>query len=362
MARANTAAWLMSKQERPLVIAEAPIPAPKPRGVLIRVHAIALNPVDAAIQNAGLLWEEYPLIIGSDLAGKIVEVGSEAEAAGFRVGDRVLAGVEKGAFQEYCSADIGLVAKIPEHVSYAQGCVLPMGISTAAVTLFHAENMALDLPQVEPKANGQVVVVWGGSSSVGSCGIQMLCAAGYQVIGVAGASNFQYCKELGASHVFDHKSDNVEQDLIAALEASGKKFAGVFSAIMGLEVLRACVRIADKLGHVNKSRIVGTVVPPDMPMFPLPNPPAGVRYAYCRGPTDFLPDSAIRDIFGWDTKPMAGLKEAVFAKWLPLALRSGQLKCKPEPFIVGRGLDSLQDACDLMAKGVSAQKLVVELE
>lgn len=46
---------------------------------------------------------------------------------------------------------------------------------------------------------------------------------------------------------------------------------------------------------------------------------------------------------------------------MPVALENGLLKCMPQPFVTGNGLKSLQDACDLMAKGVSAKKLVVAL-
>ena len=48
-------------------------------------------------------------------------------------------------------------------------------------------------------------------------------------------------------------------------------------------------------------------------------------------------------------------------KWMPAALANGSLKCKPDPKVVGQGLEKIQEACDLIGKGVSATKLVVEL-
>lgn len=77
----------------------------------------------------------------------------------------------------------------------------------------------------------------------------MLHAAGYEVVAIAGASNAQYCKELGALHVFDHKSENVKHEIFSGIQASGKDFAGVFSAIIDMGVLDTCVRIAKVLGH-----------------------------------------------------------------------------------------------------------------
>lgn len=52
---------------------------------------------------------------------------------------------------------------------------------------------------------------------------------------------------------------------------------------------------------------------------------------------------------------------AVWADWLPKALANGTLKCKPDPLVVGKGLEKIQEACDRGMKGVSAAKLVVEL-
>lgn len=97
-----------------------------------------------------------PLILGSDLAVEVVKVG--AEVTRLQAGDRVLACVETGAFQQYCIARIELVAKLPEHISYAQGSVLGFGTSTAACTMFQPDTMALDLPKLEPRPNNKIVL------------------------------------------------------------------------------------------------------------------------------------------------------------------------------------------------------------
>lgn len=52
---------------------------------------------------------------------------------------------------------------------------------------------------------------------------------------------------------------------------------------------------------------------------------------------------------------------ALWDKWLSTALKSGQMKCKPDAEVVGRGLEKIQDACDKLKAGISAKKLVVEL-
>lgn len=52
---------------------------------------------------------------------------------------------------------------------------------------------------------------------------------------------------------------------------------------------------------------------------------------------------------------------AIWDQWLTAALANGSLRCKPDPEVVGKGLENVQAALDLQAKGVSAKKLVVEL-
>lgn len=65
---------------------------------------------------------------------------------------------------------------------------------------------------------------------------------------------------------------------------------------------------------------------------------------------------------GWgDSLKHNSVGPAIWDQWLTAALADGSLKCKPIPEVVGKGLESLQTALDLQAKGVSAKKLVVEL-
>ncbi|CZT16055.1 related to oxidoreductase [Ramularia collo-cygni] len=362
----NKAASLLHKQQKPFQISPAPLPVPTSTQILIKVHALAINPCDAGIQNLGIIWEEFPVVIGCDVAGIIVEIGSDVDdddeqKKKFKVGDRVLACVEFGAFQEFCTADVQLISKIPENVGFEEAAVLPVAIVTAAVSLFEKENMGLEMPVLEPKVRGEVVLVWGASSSVGSCAVQLLRAAGYEVFATAGKANLQYCQDLGASRVLDYKNADVEGNIVEAIETSGLNFAGVFSAIIDLDVLKTCVKIADRFGLDKESRVVGTVIPPGMPMFPLPEVPEGLRLTFCKGPSGLLPNSVLRGIFGWEKQVMTDVGPRIFGDWMFGALESGLLKCKPDPFVVGKGLESVQEACDLMSQGVSARKLVVEL-
>ena len=93
----------------------------------------------------------------------------------FAVGDRVAGLLFQGAFQLYCAANVDLLVKLPDHVECKEGCVLPLGFATSAVCLFEKDMLALALPQVDrAEHNGQILIIWGGSSSLGSCGVQQV--------------------------------------------------------------------------------------------------------------------------------------------------------------------------------------------
>jgi len=162
----------------PLEVKSAPYKSPGEHQIVIKSHAVAINPVDWAIQSRGnalFPFLTYPFIGGSDAAGEVVEIGSSVTR--FKVGDRVvgntlcLAG--EGAFQEYPILVDNMASHIPDDMSYESASVLPLGLSTAASGLFQKDKLALQLPTVPPKSTGKTVLVWGGSTSVGCNAIQV---------------------------------------------------------------------------------------------------------------------------------------------------------------------------------------------
>ena len=283
----NKAAWLTAAKVRPLEVDDAPMPTPEPHEVVIRNHATAINPVDVAMQNMGIIVEKYPWILGCDAAGEVTAVGSAV--TDFKPGDRVLAMCDgcvtmkttNNSFQLYVATNAKGVAKLPSNVSYAQGSVLPIGISTAATALFQKDAHALPHPQLNAKQTGKVLLVWGGGSSVGSCAIQLLRGAGFEVATTASGRNHDYCTSLGAKYVFDHTKASVVDDVISALQ--GRDFAGVFNAIIGEEVMAKCAQIASRL---DGNHFVSTVYPPRMP---IPDVlPSNVKASTCKDPETCL--------------------------------------------------------------------------
>lgn len=260
----NTAAYLEAPRANALAVKPAPEPElPSPTQVTIKTRSVGINPLDFLIQKTGMIVPEsaYPYILGNDIAGEVVAVGSSVTKV--KPGDRVLACAPNGCFQLCNNVEQVLLTRLPENISFAQGSAIPLALCTAAVILFQKDTLALDLPQIKPVSNGKVVVAWGGSSAVGSNGIQLLKAAGYNVVAVAGTNNQQYCKDIGADYVFDYKNPDVVTDIIKSMR--DKLFAGVFCPIMDPDTIGKCVQIAAELGDNPKNKFVATSLPHSNP-------------------------------------------------------------------------------------------------
>ena len=161
----------------------------------------------------------------------------------------------EGGFQEYTILHRPLVSTIPDTLSFSAAAVLPLGVATAAAGLYQKDHLALDLPKVSAESNGKAVVIWGGSSSVGSCAIQLAKASGYEVIATASKRNLAYCEELGATHVVDYNGGDVAGEIVAALE--GKELAGIFDAIASEDTVKVGVEISSKAKGTKKIATTG---------------------------------------------------------------------------------------------------------
>jgi NADPH:quinone reductase-like Zn-dependent oxidoreductase len=269
----NIAAWITGPQVSPLVVKEAPYPSPGANQLVIQTKAVAINPLDFKIQDHNPLIAgeiiQYPTILGADLAGTIVSVGQDVTTR--KVGERVIAnapGVSTGnssmsAFQHFVVVEESKAIVIPDPISLESAVVLPLACYTAMAGLFVPNQLGLSTAglgdsDATPHPSGSVRLVWGGSSSVGCCAIQMAHAAGYGVYTVASERNRALCLSIGASKVFDRASNNLEKLIVESLE--GKIAAGALDCIVaGESTVNACARI---LAQANGSKKVMTVLTP----------------------------------------------------------------------------------------------------
>jgi NADPH2:quinone reductase len=190
----------------PDVITYGELPEPKlePHQCLVRVRAVDVNPIDI-YHRAGLVPAnlEYPYVLGRDLAGTVLKVGSQVQ--GFREGDRVWAtnlgfGNRSGTFAEQVAVDAEWLYPTPDNVRDED----VVAVSLVGVTAW------LGLMQHAHLGEGEVLFVHGGSGGVGSCVVQMSKILGASVITTAGTEEkVQICQDLGADHVILYQTEEV---------------------------------------------------------------------------------------------------------------------------------------------------------
>ena len=366
----NTAAWYPAKYAK-LEVGPASYTAPRANEIVIENRAVAINPVDWALPRmggVGFPWIKPPTVLGSDVAGEVVEIG--AQVSRFKVGDRVFGqalgtskarfGPAEGAFQAFTVLVDYMAAPIPDAMSFESAAVLPLAVSTAACGLFEKDHLALQHPSVPPRSTGKTVLVWGGSTSVGSNAIQLAVAAGYEVVSTASPRNFDYLRKLGACQVFDYNSKTVVADIVAALK--GKTIAGAIaigtgSAAPCFDIIHACkgdkfVSTASAAVSLDQLPERGGLTPALMLKFVSSGIAMAIKARMQGIRTKF--------IFG-DSLANNEVGPMIYRDFLPMALAAGTYVAAPEPLVLGHGLESIQTAFDAQRKGVSARKIVVTL-
>ena len=152
-------------------------PAIGPDGVLIRVRAASINRGDLSRRagtNATAPLAE-PLIIGWDVAGDVLEIGSEVENV--HVGQRVVVRLPQGGYAELAAANGANAIPLPDGVDYDQAASLPVAFLTSWVALLNTAKLAA----------GETVLVQAAGSGVGMAGVQIAKhVAGARVITTAG--------------------------------------------------------------------------------------------------------------------------------------------------------------------------------
>lgn len=374
----NSAAYLLASKAPQLQVKTAPYTSPKAHQIVIKNGAVAVNPIDNIKQQLGEMlfsWMKYPLILGEDVSGEVVEVGPDVTR--FKVGDRVVGqavGMEEHintstmcGFQLYTVLADHMVSPIPNSMSYESACVLPLCLTTAATGLFQKDQLGLNLPtSPRAKRTGKTLLIWGGASSVGCNAIQLAVAAGYEVFTTCSPHNFPLVKSLGATKAFDYKSPTVEQDLVRAF--SGKTAAGAMS--IGNGAAEHCFSILSQLSsppsHLaqhNKFVTMASFPNPD----PLPTTLVLPRVAFHY--ITWLIATWIKGKrwgigykFIWSGTLMKNeLAPAIWGDFLGRALEDGVFVASPEPVVVGTGLEFMNAAMALLKKGVSGKKVVVSL-
>ena len=216
-----------------LELRNIPEPVPKPNEVIFRVKAASLNYDDIWGMRGKPLAVPLPHISGTDAAGEVTAIGDNVK--NIKVGDRIVShgnmscrvcaactdgreydcrrrkiwGFETGPlWGGYCEIthlpEIN-VLKIPDNVSYEEA-------AAASMTLLTSWHMLVGRAKIKP---GQIVLIMGGSSGVGICGIQIAKLYGCTVIATASPDKLEKLKELGADYAVDHRKEDWHKEVRA---------------------------------------------------------------------------------------------------------------------------------------------------
>ena len=189
-----------------------------PKDLLVRVRAASVNPLDTKIRDGKvktLLRYSFPLVLGNDLSGEIVDIGSEVTR--FAKGDAVYARLGKeriGAFAELAAVSESAAARKPSNLSHVEAASLPL----VGLTGWQA------LIEVGGLERGQKVLIHAGAGGVGTFALQLARHLGATVYTTASARNHELVKRLGADVAIDYRQqrfEDVAKDCDVAFDTQG---------------------------------------------------------------------------------------------------------------------------------------------
>ena len=186
---------------------EMPEPDLRENDVLVEIHAAAVNLLNSKIRSGEfkpILRYRPPFILGHDVAGTVVRVGSKVRR--FKPGDEVYSRPRDGrigTFAEYIAMNEADVALKPKNLSMEEAASIPLVGLTAWQALVERANLK----------KGQKVFIQAGSGGVGTFAIQLAKHLGATVATTASAASTDLVKRLGADIVIDYRKDDFEKIL-----------------------------------------------------------------------------------------------------------------------------------------------------
>ncbi|KAK6212145.1 alcohol dehydrogenase GroES-like domain-containing protein [Colletotrichum tabaci] len=326
----------------PLEVQEVETSQPGPHELLIKNELIALVPIDAKLAKLAVFPLQYPVVLGSSYGGTVSAVGSEV--TGFKVGDRVAAartggefGNKLGAFQKYVIARDVTASKLPDNADLH----VPVGLLGNFSTIVGLFNVHLGLDRPDPvnkvPSKGKKILVYGGTSSFGSFATQYLTQAGYDVVTTTSPKHKDFVAKLGAVHVVDHTQpqEAVVKDLVAQ---------GPYDYVVDSISLKPTFDITAQVVAAQGGGKIYALLPP--------SDPSG------------FPEGVVPEFGSWSVSLIQDEKNAELLRWaygtyFTQAVSNNKILGLPSQKIDG-GLGGLNEAIEVLFKGVSGLKVVIE--
>ncbi|KAI8904558.1 hypothetical protein DFJ77DRAFT_443882 [Powellomyces hirtus] len=306
-------------------VEDVEIPSAKDGQVVIKVNAAAVK---------RFMIRSYPARLGVDVSGTISAIGPNVTT--FKVGDAVFARPQLDGFAEYATATVNHAWHKPANLSHEQAATIPVGTLTAVIGLFSEKGLKLARPKdAKTPTPREYLLVWGGSSTVGSYAVQLAVAAGYAVIATASPKQHEAVRALGAAHVVDYNAPDVVEQIRKLTQGECRL---AFNAVGGEATLQAAAALRADTG--NPSTVVTVAIASG-------EVPAGVT---------LLPA-----IMGFDPTLIEFVKEFIGDELL-MYFADGKIKTSQVRIVEG-GLNGVGEALELLAtKKVHGEKLVIVLK
>lgn len=212
-----------------------PTPSPTGRQLLVEVKAVSVNPTDLATRAMKKEEDESFTVLGRDVSGTVVAVGSDTEL--FKVGDEVFypgSPTLEGTMADYHIVDERMVGMKPRNLTHAEAAALPL----TALTAYEVLHDRLAIVGLDNRPEETSLLIVGASGGVGSIACQIALNYGFQVIGTASREeSLNHVKALGVKQVINHKEpfdeqlkelgiESVDAILLAAKADENSKEAG----------------------------------------------------------------------------------------------------------------------------------------
>lgn len=225
---------------------EVPTPEMKPGEVLVRVHAVGLNPPDWYLRDGYKMlppeWQpqiSLPVVPGTDVSGVVEAVADDVKS--FSIGDEVFGMVrfpsfgESAAYAEYVAAPASDLALKPTSIDHVHGAGAPMSLLTAwqfMIELGHNEQNPLQPNMHEPlPLKGKTVLVNGAAGGVGHFAVQIAKWKNARVIAIASGKHEALLRDLGADEFIDYTKttpEDVVRDVDLVIDSVGGPTTGRF--------------------------------------------------------------------------------------------------------------------------------------